>query len=265
MATLNQGLGVKAGGAGGGGGTNTNLGNTNLEADDVRTYKLSNGGSVTFNSFGGVNILQARNPDASIRIGPADTWYRMPLARGASGEILHNADAAGTVEMSSMFTTNGKFVMTFSGSDSAWAGDTNLFFKKGGGNMVESANLNLGMGNAIALEGWISDGALTPIQWTIQALWDEAEGSSISMKFVFCDYAGRTSFVGTGEEDLASGLENAGVFAESSGDVRANQTEGGSIVQGNFVTPVLINTGGVAIENAYFVLTLYFDNQVKIA
>ena len=265
MATLNQGLGVKAGGAGGGGGTNTNLANTNLEADDIRTYKLSNGGSVTFNAFGGENILQARNPDASVRIGPAASWYRMPLARGASGAILHNADAGGTVEMSQMFTTNGPVVMTFSGSDSATAADAFLFFKKGGGNMIESSNLNLGMGNAIALEGWISDGKLTPLSYTMQAIWDEAEGSSISLGFVFCDYTGRTSFVGTAEDLLQTGTTNAAVFAESTGNIRANQLEGGSVVQGNFVTPVISNTGGVAIENANFILTIYFDNQVKIA
>lgn len=265
MATLNQGLGVKAGGAGGGGGTNTNLANTNLEADDIRTYKLSNGGSVTFNTFGGANILQARNPDASVRIGPAATWYRMPLSRGLSGEILHNADANGTVEMSSMYTTNGPVVMTFSGSDSATAADAYLFFKKGGGNMIESANLNLGMGNAIAMEGWISDGKLTPVSYNMQAIWDEAEGSSISLGFVYCDYTGRTSFVGTAEDLIETGTTNAAVFAESSGDIRANQLSGGSVVDGNFVVPVISNTGGVAIANANFILTIYFDNQVKIA
>lgn len=264
MATLNQGLGVKAGGSGGGGGTNTNLANTNLEADDIRTYKLSNGGSVTFNTFASANILQVRNPDASVRIGPAASYYRMPLTRGANGAILHNADAAGTVEMSQMFTKNGAVIMTFSGSDASTAANGNLFFKKGGGNMVESSNLNLGMANAIALEGWLSDGLLTPVSYTLKAIWNEAEGSSISLGLVYCDYDGRTSFVGTSEDAIVSGVTNTGVFVETTGDVRPNMIDGGSVVDGNFITPRILNSE-VAIEGAYFILSIYFNNQVQTA
>ena len=51
MATLNQGLGVKAGGSGGGGGgTDTNLGNTDLSADATRTFDL-NRNNLTFENF----------------------------------------------------------------------------------------------------------------------------------------------------------------------------------------------------------------------
>lgn len=94
MATLNQGLGVKAGGSGGGGGgTDTNLGNTDLQADAVRTFDV-NGNDLTFEN-GTTNIIQLDESGNSVKIGGASP-YTMPTARGTSNEILGLSDSAGT-------------------------------------------------------------------------------------------------------------------------------------------------------------------------
>jgi hypothetical protein len=94
MATLNQGLGVKAGGSGGGGGgTDTNLGNTDLSADAARIYDV-NGNDLTFEN-GTTNILQLDESDNSVKIGGASP-YIMPTARGTINEVLGLTDSTGT-------------------------------------------------------------------------------------------------------------------------------------------------------------------------
>ena len=94
MATLNQGLGVKAGGSGGGGGgTDTNLGNTDLSADATRTFDL-NRNNLTFENSG-TNILELDQASASVNIGGASP-YRMPTARGTQNEILGLTNNTGT-------------------------------------------------------------------------------------------------------------------------------------------------------------------------
>ena len=94
MATLNQGLGVKAGGSGGGGGgTDTNLGNTDLSADAARTYDV-NGNDLTFEN-GTTNILQLDESGNSVKIGGASP-YTMPTARGTINEVLGLSDSSGT-------------------------------------------------------------------------------------------------------------------------------------------------------------------------
>ena len=94
MSTLNQGLGVKAGGAGGGGGSDTNLGNTDLTADAARIYKNASGQTLTFKNNAGTNALQVDN-SANVKIGGA-TPYTMPNARGTINEVLGLTDSAGT-------------------------------------------------------------------------------------------------------------------------------------------------------------------------
>lgn len=103
MATLNQGLGVKAGGSGGGGGgTDTNLGNTDLTADATRTFDV-NRNNLTFENSG-TNILELDQATASVNIGGASP-YRMPTARGTSGEILGLSDGSGTAAWRTLAVT----------------------------------------------------------------------------------------------------------------------------------------------------------------
>lgn len=93
MSTLNQGLGVKAGGAGGGG-SDTNLGNTDLTADAARIYKNASGQTLTFKNNAGTNALQVDN-SANVQIGGASP-YTMPNARGTANEVLGLTDGTGT-------------------------------------------------------------------------------------------------------------------------------------------------------------------------
>lgn len=94
MSTLNQGLGVKAGGAGGGGGSDTNLGNTDLTADAARIYKNASGQTLTFQNNAGTNALQVDN-SANVQIGGASP-YTMPNARGTANEVLGLTNGTGT-------------------------------------------------------------------------------------------------------------------------------------------------------------------------
>ena len=106
MATLNQGLGVKAGGSGGGGGgTDTNLGNTDLSADAARIYDV-NGNDLTFEN-GTTNILQLDESGNSVKIGGASP-YIMPTARGTINEVLGLTDSAGTAA----WRTETEFIKT---------------------------------------------------------------------------------------------------------------------------------------------------------
>lgn len=94
MSTLNQGLGVRAGGAGGGGGgTDENLGNTDLQADDNRKYDI-NAKDLTF-SNGGTEIAKFVASTGNLQIG-ATNKYSMPTARGTTNEILIQTNNSGT-------------------------------------------------------------------------------------------------------------------------------------------------------------------------
>ena len=86
MSTLNQGLGVKAGGAGGGGGSDTNLGNTDLTADAARIYKNASGQTLTFKNNAGTNALQVDN-SANVQIGEGSE-IRSPMAITVIGGLI---------------------------------------------------------------------------------------------------------------------------------------------------------------------------------
>ena len=93
MSTLNQGLGVKAGGSGGGGGgTDENLGNTNLAADATREFDI-NGNDLTIKN-GTDNIVKFAA--SGLEIGVTNP-YIMPTTRGEEGEAL-SPNAAGNAE-----------------------------------------------------------------------------------------------------------------------------------------------------------------------
>lgn len=104
MATLNQGLGVKAGGSGGGGGgTDTNLGNTDLTADAARVYDV-NGNNLTFED-GTTDIMQLNATSNNLQIG-ATSKYSMPTARGSQNEVLGLTNSTGNAAWRTMKVTN---------------------------------------------------------------------------------------------------------------------------------------------------------------
>jgi hypothetical protein len=245
--------------------TNTNIANTDLTSTGAsRLFTLANGGTLTFQTFAGSDLLTFHNPTRLVRIGPASSYYSLPLQRSGTNTVMIAEDTTGALTFSTLVGQKGTLTMTFSGDDSSWAAGSYLFFKKQGGTMVESTNLNVGMSNAIAMEGWISDGIITPNSFKLQANWDTLEGNTASLGFVFCDYTGQTQFVGTAEtDDLAEGLTRSGTFAQTQGTVRANMIADGTVTSGNFITPVLKNTGLAAITNCSFVLTIFFDSSIE--
>lgn len=86
---------LSSGSGSGGGGTDTNLGNSNLTADNTtRTYKVASSGTLTLQSNGGTNALQI-NDSANVLIGGASP-YTMPNARGTADEILGLTNGTGT-------------------------------------------------------------------------------------------------------------------------------------------------------------------------
>ena len=86
---------LSSGSGSGGGGTDTNLGNSNLTADNTtRTYKVASSGTLTLQSNGGTNALQV-NDSANVLIGGASP-YTMPNARGTADEILGLTNGTGT-------------------------------------------------------------------------------------------------------------------------------------------------------------------------
>lgn len=90
MATLNQGLGVKAGGSGGGGGTNTNIANADLTLDGNHTTDVG-ANTLTFDS-GTTNIAQLVGSDDTLSIGGAAP-YKMPTARaGVTGYAIQSTN-----------------------------------------------------------------------------------------------------------------------------------------------------------------------------
>ena len=106
MATLNQGLGVKAGGSGGGGGgTDTNLGNTDLSADANRVYDV-NGNNLTFED-GTTDIMQLNATSNNLQIGSSTSnKYSMPTARGTQNEVLGLTNSTGNAAWRSIKVTN---------------------------------------------------------------------------------------------------------------------------------------------------------------
>ena len=88
--------------SGGGGGTDTNLGNSNLIADNtIRTYNLASSGRLNFNSNSGASILGVQDSGASVVIGNGGTNYTMPTARGTADEILHT-NGSGVADWSTL-------------------------------------------------------------------------------------------------------------------------------------------------------------------
>ena len=86
---------LSSGSGSGGGGTDTNLGNSNLTADNTsRTYKVASSGTLTLQSNGGTNALQV-NDSANVLIGGASP-YTMPNARGTADEFLSLTNGTGT-------------------------------------------------------------------------------------------------------------------------------------------------------------------------
>lgn len=92
MSTLNQGLGVKAGGAGGGGGSDTNIANSDLVLDANHSTNMD-ANTLTFKT-GSTNIVQMTGAGA-LQVGAASP-YIMPNARGTINEVLGLTDSAGT-------------------------------------------------------------------------------------------------------------------------------------------------------------------------
>lgn len=92
---------------GGGGGTDTNLGNSNLIADNsARTYKVASSGTLKFTSNGGASILGVQDSGASVVIGDGGTNYTMPTARGTADEILHT-NGSGVADWSTLTNSIG--------------------------------------------------------------------------------------------------------------------------------------------------------------
>ena len=92
---------------GGGGGTDTNLGNSNLIADNsARTYKVASSGTLKFTSNGGASILGVQDSGASVVIGDGGTNYTMPNARGTADEILHT-NGSGVADWSTLTNSIG--------------------------------------------------------------------------------------------------------------------------------------------------------------
>lgn len=92
---------LSSGSGSGGGGTDTNLGNSNLTADNTtRTYKVASSGTLTLQSNGGTNALQV-NDSANVLIGGASP-YTMPNARGTADEILGLTNGTGTAAWRTM-------------------------------------------------------------------------------------------------------------------------------------------------------------------
>ena len=94
MATLNQGLGVRAGGSGGGGGSDTNLGNSNLTADAAaRTYQTASGGTVTFQTNAAADTLKIGD-NGKVQVGVSAANYTLPPSR-SSAQYKAVEDASG--------------------------------------------------------------------------------------------------------------------------------------------------------------------------
>lgn len=93
--------------SGGGGGTDTNLGNSNLIADNTtRSYKVASSGNLKFTSNGGASILGVQDSGASVVIGDGGTNYTMPTARGTADEILHT-NGSGVADWSTLTNSIG--------------------------------------------------------------------------------------------------------------------------------------------------------------
>lgn len=154
MATLNQGLGVKAGGSGGGGGgTDTNLGNTDLQADAVRTFDV-NGNDLTFEN-GTTNILQLDESGNSVKIGGASP-YTMPTARGTSNQILGLSDSAGTAAWRTLAVTTAPSQTHAGGGtvgESTVSAGNIYLFKKDGTTMEVPSGLTTGA-SSVSTVGW---------------------------------------------------------------------------------------------------------------
>lgn len=131
MATLNQGLGVKAGGSGGGG-TNTNIANADLTSDADHILDVA-ATTLTIDS-GAVDILKVNGATDKVIIGPSGADYTMPSDRPSSGEVLKASDGSGTLAWSADTNSNTNIAnddLTLDGNHSTNTNNQTLTIKNG--------------------------------------------------------------------------------------------------------------------------------------
>ena len=148
MATLNQGLGVKAGGSGGGG-TNTNIANADLTSDADHILDVA-ATTLTIDS-GAVDILKVNGATDKVIIGPSGADYTMPSDRPSNGEVLKASDGSGTLAWSADTNSNTNIAntdLTLDANHSTDVDSSTLTFKSGTTNVAQMALDGLTIGAA---------------------------------------------------------------------------------------------------------------------
>ena len=241
--------------------TDENLGNTNLTADNVaRTYKVASGGTVTFQTNGGVNTAQM-NDSGALVIGGASP-YTMPTTRATAQYKVLTA-TNGTGGLSFETGSNSAAFMFASGSIGAYNAGNYAIPKKNGGAMLENASITIGANNALNLEMFVWDGVRIPIAVRIIALrdaGDAAEGMTFHVMH-------GTPTESINDVELTAGSAVGSVLTSNSANFQVLSSEITSenysgAVAGDFFT-FGFQAGDVQLDNMKFWGTVYFKDTVE--